>query len=358
MSQWTDVHHASRCRGRRMLLFGAVVGLVAGWVSGIPSAVGSPRALWVGTDNTSNRLMLKIDLSGVLLNTVGPIEVTGIACDPVGNRLYVSSDFNLVRTFTADSMNEIGSFYYSPRCSNLMEDAAFDGQNIWAICYGAGTVNRVDPATGHIAFSFQPFNPELDVPLGVAFDGSGLWVSGIYGKLVKRFDLNGTPTGEEWVFGGSHFPGGLAYDACDSSLYVGTVGEIWHYSRAGVLLGTIAVPVFDGRFVDGLELVGDECGTASVRPGAEAALALDGVLPNPTREGAFRVRFTLTTSSAATLELLDVSGRRMFVRDVGSLGAGRHELDPTNGRRLTPGIYLVRLRQGATERVTRVTILK
>ena len=88
------------------------------------------------------------------------------------------------------------------------------------------------------------------------------------------------------------------------------------------------------------------------------AFALEGVRPNPSRGEGLTVAFTLPTAASARLELLDVSGRRVAEREVGSLGAGPHALDLSEGRRLTPGLYLLRLTQGTNTRVTRVAVLK
>jgi hypothetical protein len=103
------------------------------------------------------------------------------------------------------------------------------------------------------------------------------------------------------------------------------------------------------------QLGGDVAGVPSAAP---LAFALEPVRPNPSRGGALSVRFTLASAGGASLELLDVAGRRLAARDVGSLGAGRHALDLGEGRLLPPGIYLVRLRQGAGTRVTRVAVLR
>ena len=70
------------------------------------------------------------------------------------------------------------------------------------------------------------------------------------------------------------------------------------------------------------------------------------------------VQFALPTAALARLELLDVSGRRVAEREVGSLGAGRHALDLVGGRSLAPGLYLVRLTQGANTRTARVAELR
>jgi hypothetical protein len=85
------------------------------------------------------------------------------------------------------------------------------------------------------------------------------------------------------------------------------------------------------------------------------AFALDPVRPNPTREGALTVHFTLPTNAPARLELLDVAGRRIASHEV---GAGRHTLDLGAGQHLAPGLYLVRLTQGANTRTTRVAVLR
>jgi hypothetical protein len=95
----------------------------------------------------------------------------------------------------------------------------------------------------------------------------------------------------------------------------------------------------------------------SVPGGGPLALALEPVR-NPTQGGALTVRFTLPSTAPASLELLDVAGRRVATQEVGSLGAGQYTLELGEGRVLAPGLYLVRLRQGADARVTRVTVLQ
>ncbi len=87
-------------------------------------------------------------------------------------------------------------------------------------------------------------------------------------------------------------------------------------------------------------------------------LALCGVQPNPSLDGVLLLRFTLPSAAPARVELVDVSGRRVVERELGSLGAGPHSLDLGEGRRLAPGLYLVRLTQGTSVRVTRVTVLR
>jgi hypothetical protein len=82
------------------------------------------------------------------------------------------------------------------------------------------------------------------------------------------------------------------------------------------------------------------------------ALALEGARPNPAVGGALAVAFTLSSAEAAKLELIDVTGRRLVARDVGSLGPGAHSVNLGEGTRIPPGIYLVRL-SAAEQRLTR-----
>jgi hypothetical protein len=166
----------------------------------------------------------------------------------------------------------------------------------------------------------------------------------------------------------------------------GSVGSAWIYTRSGgvwsqqgaKLVGTGAVdPADQGTSVavsgDGSTVVqgGDSdnnyVGAAwvfvngaatSVSDGGSLGFALEGVRPNPTRGNGLNVAFTLPTGATAALELLDVSGRRVLSREVGSLGAGRHTVNLAGGRKVAPGLYWVRLSQGANRRSTRVAVIE
>jgi len=91
---------------------------------------------------------------------------------------------------------------------------------------------------------------------------------------------------------------------------------------------------------------------------AEApVLALAGARPNPAVGGALTVAFTLPSAEAANLELIDVSGRRLVARDVGSLGPGAHSVNLAEGTRIPPGIYLLRLSEAGERLTSRVAVL-
>jgi len=85
--------------------------------------------------------------------------------------------------------------------------------------------------------------------------------------------------------------------------------------------------------------------------------ALEGVGQNPWRGGVMLARFALPSASPATLELVDLAGRRVFVRSVGSLGAGHHEVELAPAHRLAGGVYFLRLAQGPDVRVVRFAVL-
>jgi hypothetical protein len=98
-------------------------------------------------------------------------------------------------------------------------------------------------------------------------------------------------------------------------------------------------------------------GTAGLEDGEALSFTLGAVRPNPTRGDRLSVEFVLARAGAARIEVLDVAGRRVIGREVGALGIGRHQVDLASGARLKPGLYLVRLAQGAAVRVGRVVVI-
>jgi hypothetical protein len=86
-------------------------------------------------------------------------------------------------------------------------------------------------------------------------------------------------------------------------------------------------------------------------------LALEGPRPNPA-VGALNVWFTLPNAAPATLELMDLSGRRLNAREVGALGAGRHVVRLDQGVPVPPGMYWVTLRQNARTVLARAAVIR
>ena len=68
--------------------------------------------------------------------------------------------------------------------------------------------------------------------------------------------------------------------------------------------------------------------------------------------------FSLRDGSPATLELLDVSGRRVASRRIETLGAGGHVVRFGEASRLAPGIYTARLTQGGRAVAAHVAVVR
>jgi DNA-binding beta-propeller fold protein YncE len=98
-------------------------------------------------------------------------------------------------------------------------------------------------------------------------------------------------------------------------------------------------------------------GTVDVPAGENLGFALGAVHPNPARGDHVTVEFVLARPDQARLELLDVAGRCVIGREVGTLGAGQHKIKLAAGGRLSPGLYFVKLTQGDRSASARVVIL-
>ena len=85
--------------------------------------------------------------------------------------------------------------------------------------------------------------------------------------------------------------------------------------------------------------------------------ALRGLTPNPSA-GDPVVAFSLAGGEPATLEVFDLSGRRILSREVGSLGPGAHSFDLSSGVRLAAGVYHLRLIQGNRSATRRAVIIR
>jgi hypothetical protein len=97
--------------------------------------------------------------------------------------------------------------------------------------------------------------------------------------------------------------------------------------------------------------------TAVGEPAGPLALALEGARPNPALS-TLRVWFTLQNREAAWLEVIDVAGRRVLRREVGSLGPGVHSVTLDDTPPLRPGLYFLRLAQGPHVLSTRAAIIQ
>jgi hypothetical protein len=144
-------------------------------------------------------------------------------------------------------------------------------------------------------------------------------------------------------------------------------GEVWTALGTGAFDGTGRLQ-FEDRGVTpgaryGYRLHWLEAGSeqwsaeSAVEVPAALFLALEGARPNPA-VGELHVAFTLPREAPASLELLDVSGRQVAAREVGSLGPGRHLLSLGEAARVPPGVYWLRLTQSSRTLVQRAAVLR
>jgi len=96
-------------------------------------------------------------------------------------------------------------------------------------------------------------------------------------------------------------------------------------------------------------------GEVTVDVPAGVALAIEDVRPNPADREMW-VSFSLPGNEPATLELLDISGRRVRERSV--TGVARQTVDLAAGTRLWPGVYLIRLTQAGRSTVRRASVVR
>jgi hypothetical protein len=87
-----------------------------------------------------------------------------------------------------------------------------------------------------------------------------------------------------------------------------------------------------------------------------AEFALHGARPNPA-SGPMTIAFSLADDSAAQLDIVDLVGRRMLSREVGSLGAGYHVLQLDRSS-LPIGMYAIRLTQHGRTLHSKVSVIR
>jgi hypothetical protein len=191
--------------------------------------------------------------------------------------------------------------------------------------------------------------------VGAAFQGSAVALSPDGNTAAVGGYFDSAVKGAVWVYTRS---GGVWSQQGEKLFGTGAVGTV--YQGVSVALSSDGNTAVVGGFGDnasaGAAWVFVNAAATSVSDEGALGFALEGLHPNPTRGSGFDVVFALPTGATARLELLDISGRRLLSREVGSLGPGRHTVNLAEGRRVAPGIYWVRLAQGANRRSRRVAV--
>ncbi|MEO5616464.1 MAG: kelch repeat-containing protein [Candidatus Eisenbacteria bacterium] len=90
---------------------------------------------------------------------------------------------------------------------------------------------------------------------------------------------------------------------------------------------------------------------------SRGVLAIRSIGPNPASDRAV-VTLSLPERRNALLEVLDLAGRRVHVRELGMLAPGAHRIELSEVGQLPLGVYLVRLRSGAQLATGRLLVLR
>ena len=255
------------------------------------------------------------DIYAQRISSTGLVQWT-----PDGVELCTSANDQTLPAIVSD--NAGGAIVAWPDYRNAIDDADVYAQRIWA-----------DGSTP-VLLSFVESEVDADAVTLTWYAGSANAVATVYRSAG----------GGEWTAIGAVTADGTGY-----LRYTDHVAE--NVTRVGYRLGIVDAGVEGAYGETWVDLPARQGGTSP-------AFALEPVRPNPSRGSALTVHFTLPLGTPASLELLDLAGRRIAAREVGSLGAGPHALGLDEGARLAPGLYLLRLTQGASARVTRVALLK
>jgi len=93
-----------------------------------------------------------------------------------------------------------------------------------------------------------------------------------------------------------------------------------------------------------------------VQPTPTFEFALRGATPNPVVGANLVISFSLPSSQAASLRLVDVAGRTVATRTLATPTPGAQVLTLNGPERLRAGIYLLHLEQGTRSAVSKVVV--
>jgi hypothetical protein len=126
----------------------------------------------------------------------------------------------------------------------------------------------------------------------------------------------------------------------------------WADQRGG---GTLPNDVYAQRVQANGQLGGTVVG---VPREALRSLTLDAVRPNPRRNSALTLSYSLQGESPAMLEVLDIVGRRIGGQTLAAVARGRGSVTIDFSGHLAPGIYMARLVQDGVVRMRRFAVLE
>lgn len=213
------------------------------------------NTLWLGNNKLDSLGVVNVNRAGKVLRRVHDTEATGIAIDASKNLIFFGDHKGQI------TVRDLNNPALPIRTLNppvvFASDMAFDGKFLWRTDISNRTVQKIDPKTGAIVFSFEP---DFYV-IGIAWDGRHLWMSEYTGftgnERIVQFTRQGVPTGIEFPVGlvGEDI-GGLAFDSTDNTLWLGGVNKLYHFTTTGTLLGSVPIAATLNRLIDGLEFQG------------------------------------------------------------------------------------------------------
>lgn len=233
--------------------------------------------------------------------------------------------------------------------------------------------------TSPSALALGDFNEDGGYDLVVANRASAsvtVLIAGCGAALPTTLALMSPDGGEQWLSGEERaitWSKGTGITAVDVQVSRDS-GVNWQTIASSVTDTTITWTVTEPssanarvRVVDSARRQYSDGSAADFRVIAQSALAVQGpggsklallgAYPNPMRRD-LTVALSLPTGAAASLELLDLAGRRVASRAVGSLGAGTHRVSLISDRAVQPGLYLLRLTHSGQTRSLKVAVLE
>jgi hypothetical protein len=236
---------------------------------------------------------------------------------------------------------------------------------------------------GSVLFTAQPLGTlstgtQIDNDAAITFDDppaveTGEWLNTVDNTPPASHVLALSPNQDSVRFTVRWEATGAPTDLKDYTIYVAEDGggdRAWRLNTLATADTFASVP--GGHHYGFYSVARDQSGNVEAAPGSPDAetysttaaeeprawrLGLAGARPNPAR-GEMRVWLTLPSRQAATLELIDVAGRRVARREVGWLGPGTHVVVLDPGPRMRAGLYFLRLTQGGRVLTARVAVVR
>ncbi len=228
------------------------------WVAGAAAspALAGAQTLWLSPDR-ANPPVINVEKDGTFIRQAPFFGASGVAVYPEGNALFAAGPATSFSRFDLTTLDPLGSLTLSPVVPFFGEDLAYDGKYLYRADYSGQRIVRFDPATGVSTLFKQFTGNDAGGPVGLAWTGSGFYVSMYNQFRILQLDVDGNVVGSAFTVASSQMGlyGGLGWDDQDKTLWIGTVGRVFEITTTGTVVGGFLLPspYNSGTFVDGLE---------------------------------------------------------------------------------------------------------